>query len=122
MKTIEEMLAQLPNEEERDQFINIMQIIEDPLSRDILGKLASPHSPILANKIPEKLFNQSKINILSRIKKMVDMKLIESTFEKSEKEGIAYKKYDITEYGEKIVSTHAKYELKRHSQLLSKTR
>jgi len=120
MKTIEEILSQISNTQEREQLINIIQIIEDPLSRDILGKLASPHSPILANKIPEKLFNQPKIHVLSRIKKMVDMKLIESTFENSE-EGVAHKKYDITEYGKKIATTHAKYELEKHSQLLSKT-
>lgn len=120
MKTIEEMLSQIPDEQEREQLINIMQIIEDPLSRDILGKLASPHSPILANKIPDELFNHPKINVLSRIKKMMNMELIESTFETSGK-GIAYKKYDITEYGEKIASIHAKYETEKHSQLLSKT-
>jgi len=120
MKTIVELLSHISDDAEREQFINIMQVIDDPLSRDILGKLASPHSPILANKIPEKLFKQSKINILSRIKKMVDMKLIESTFETSE-DGLAYKKYDITKYGKVIALSHAQYETERHSQLLSKT-
>ena len=119
MKTIEEMLAQIPNEQEREQLIDIMQIIEDPLCRNILGKLASPHSPIVANKIPENLFKNSKINILVRIKKMVDRELINSTFETSE-EGMACKKYTITEYGKKIAQTHARSELEKHSQLLSK--
>ena len=120
MKTIEEMLSQIPDDQERDQFISIMQIIGDPLSKDILGKLASPHSPIFANKIPEKLFKQPKIVILASIQKMIKAKLIASTFEKSD-EGTSYKKYDITDYGEQIASTYAKYEVDKHSQLLSKT-
>lgn len=120
MKSIQEILAQIPDQQERDQLINIMQVIQDPLSRDILGKLASPHSPILANKVPTKLFAESKINILSRLKKMVDMELVESTFETSD-DGMSYKKYEITKYGKNIAVQHAKSELEKHSQLLSKT-
>jgi predicted transcriptional regulator len=120
MKSIEEILAHIPDPVEREQLINIMQVIEDPISRDILGKLASPHSPIYANKVPTTLFKQSKINILSRLKKMADMKLVESKFETSE-DGLACKKYEITAYGKTVALKHAKSETEKHSQLLSKT-
>jgi predicted transcriptional regulator len=120
MKTIEEILAQIPDQSEREQLINIIQIIEDPLSRDILGKLASPHSPIIANKMPTTLLTQSKISILSRLKTLVDMKLVESTFETSE-DGMSYKKYEITNNGKHFATQHAKFEVEKHSQLLSKT-
>lgn len=118
MKTIDEILARVPDDE-RKQLINIIQIVEDPLSRDILGKLASPHSPILANKIPTSLFNHSKISVLSRLKKMIDENLVESNFETSE--GVSHKKYVLTEYGKTFALKHAKSEVAKHSQLLSKT-
>ena len=119
MKTIVETLAQISNEEEREQIINIMQIVEDPLSRDILGKLTSPHSPILANKISRIFTNQSKINILDRMKRMAEAKLIKSTLTDSD-EGMVCRKYEITKYGRKIAETYAKYEIEKYSQYLTK--
>lgn len=120
MKTIEEILEQIPDTSEREQLLNILQIIEDPISRDILGKLASPHSPIPANKVPATLFKTTKINVLSRLKRMVDMKLVKSEFVSSG-DGVSFKRYEITDYGKQMAMKHAKSETEKHSQLLSKT-
>jgi len=48
---------------------------------------------------------------------MSDKQIVKSEFETSQ-DGIAYKKYDLTEYGRSIANTHAKSEIEKHSQLL----
>jgi len=113
MKTIDEIFANMPNDD-REQLIDYIQIIEDPLSRDILGKLASPHSPIYSNNIPTMLFNAKEITILSRLKRMVNSKIIESKFVKEN--GKHVKKFDITEDGKTLATRYAKLEVAKHTK------
>lgn len=120
MKTITEILEQIPDEHERKHLVDMMGIVWDPLSRDILGRLASPHSMIRANDALEKLFGQPKVSVLARVYKMIDAKLVQSKFV-STGNGTSCKEYNITKYGRKIAGEHAKYEIERHSSLLIKS-
>ena len=117
MKTITEILKQIPNEWERKHLIDMMGIVWDPLSHDILGRLASPHSQIRANDALEKLFGQPKVSVLARLYKMIDAKLVRSKFVGTG-DGMSCKEYRLTEYGKKIAGEHAKHEIERHSRLL----
>ena len=56
MKTITEILSQIPDESERNHLVNMMGIVWDPLSLDILGRMASQRSPIRANDVLERTF------------------------------------------------------------------
>ena len=117
MKTITEILEQIPDESERKHLIDMMGIVWDPLSRGILGRLASPHSQIRANDALEKLFGQPKVSVLARLYKMIDAGLVESKFV-STSDCMSCKEYRLTKYGRKIAGEHAKYEIARHSKLL----
>ena len=117
MKTITEILEQIPDESERKHLIDMMGIVWDPLSRDILGRMASPRSPIRANDALERIFGQPKVSVLARTYKMIDAGLVQSKFV-STGDGMSCKEYSITEYGRKIAWEHAKYEIARHSKLL----
>ena len=119
MKTITEILSQIPDEQERKHLLTMVQIVCNPLSRDILGRLASQRPPVRANDMLEKIFGQPKVSVLARMYEMIDAKIVQSKFVNMG-DGMSCKEYSITEHGRKIAEQHLKREIRRHSQLLVK--
>lgn len=94
---------------ERTQLGGFVQILNDPLSRRILAKLASPHTPMCLNDLPLKQLEASdSISVMSRLHKFEEMNLVESKMVKHS--AGAYRTFDVTAAGRSIVEKYMKKE------------
>jgi predicted transcriptional regulator len=96
---------------ERSQLCNFMQVLSDSLSRKILAKLASSHTSMCLNDLPLKQLEVAdSISIMSRLHKFERMNLVKSKMIKHESG--AYRTFDITDAGRRIVKKYLKKEAK----------
>ena len=69
------------NDMDRQEIQNTMQVVgmlTEPLTRRIMAKLASKHSPIAANDVPTDLLKASKPQIISRLSRLERFGLVRS--------------------------------------------
>lgn len=113
MMQIEKILEKL-DDAERTELGSFIHILCDPLSRNILAKLACPHTPMSLNDLPlRKLDAENSVSVMSRLHKFENMNLVESEMVKQESG--TYRTFQITEQGKKIVEKYMKKELKRYN-------
>lgn len=94
---------------ERSQLGAFAQMINDPLSRNILAKLASPHTPMCLSDLPLKeLQAKDSVSVMSRLHKFEQLKLVESKMVKHESG--AYRTFEVTSQGRTIVDKYMKQE------------
>ena len=109
-----EILGKLPGGSEKEIF-RLAGMLTDPLTRDILAKLDSKHSPILTNDIPTGLLRAEKGKIMSRLYKLHKIGLLTST---PMKKGDGFcKEYAINEHGSSLVRKYMRSESKRYAEL-----
>ena len=112
MVEIEKILEKL-DEAERTQLGSFIQMLHDPLSRNILAKLASPHTPMCLNDLPlKKLDADNSVSVVSRLHKLESMNLVES--EMIKQDSGAYRTFHITDGGREIVQKYMKVESDRY--------
>ena len=89
---------------ERQQVFQFAEMLTDPMTRRIMAKLASTHSPITTDKLPIDLLKGSKAAIISRLSRLKRAGIISS--ESVESEDGFCKRYSINENGEELVSKY----------------
>lgn len=108
MVEIDKILEKL-DADERSQLGGFVQMLNDPLSRKILAKLASPHTPMCLNDLPLKQLEASdSVSVMSRLHKFEGMNLVESKMIKHQSG--AYRTFDVTAEGRTIVEKYMKKE------------
>ena len=73
-------------------------LLSDPISRQLLGKLASPHSPILATEYPIK--GHSRNLVLMTLHRLEAVGVVKS--EMIEQQNSLVRQFEITELGRKV--------------------
>ena len=87
-----------------------IKIVNDPLGRKILAKMASPKSPICYEHIPLDLLGGSKIGVMSMLKTMEEIGLAES--EMTQRDTGVFRTYSVTAEGRSLVEKHMQKEAK----------
>lgn len=104
VKSISKLLDKLTVEQK-----NHLVVLNDPMTRKIMAKLASKHSPIMANDIPlGKLGIENEVSVLSRLSFLEKSGLATSTKEKNK--GKFTKKYTLNSKGIALVNSEMKRE------------
>lgn len=97
------------NDQQLNDTLTSLSVLADPLSRKIMAKLASKHSPIAVNAVPTKMLNASKAAIISRLCRLESYGLATSV---REKDGdLTYNVYKLNAVGERLVKNHMSVEL-----------
>ena len=113
MLQIEKILEKL-DEAERTELGSFIHMLHDPLSRNILAKLASPHTSMCLNDLPlEKLDATDSVSVMSRLHKFENMNLVESKMVKLGSD--AYRTFHVTAQGKQIVEKYMKKEFERYN-------
>lgn len=113
MIEIDKILGKL-DESERAELGSFIHMLHDPLSRNILAKLASPHTPMCLNDVPlEKLDANDSVSVMSRLHKFENMNLVKSEMKKHNSG--AYRTFSITDGGKEIVQKYIKKESERYN-------
>lgn len=103
MSMYEQILSKLGSEDrkELDKFILAMS---NDISRNILRKLASPHSPISTEELPLKEIGGSKVSSLGWLDNLEKMGFVNSDLIR--KGDRFYRVYDITDHGKTVVKKY----------------
>lgn len=103
MTTYEQILARL-GDTERAELDKFIFALSDDLSKNILRKLASPHSPISSDELPSRELGGSKVASLRWLDMLEDMSFVRSELVKK---GERYcRVYDITNKGREVVQKY----------------
>jgi len=109
MVTYQELMAKL-GEQDQIELKKFVHFLSDDLSRNILLKLASPHSPIGSEDLPLKeLGKHSKNAALHELNDMEKCKVVESEMKKLN--GRYHRVYDLTDEGKIFVREFVPAEL-----------
>lgn len=100
MKTASNVLDKMDDQQLQDT-LRSLSVLADPLTRKIMAKLASKHSPIAANNIPVEQLNASEPAIISRLCRLESYGFATTT--KCVDDGMSYKVYSINETGRRMV-------------------
>lgn len=92
--------------------LSFISVVADPLTRRIMAKLASKHSPIAVDAVPTKLLNASKLQIVSRLCRLERQGLVTSK-RKNMEDDTFYKEYSINDNGRALVDSHMSNELSK---------
>ena len=111
-RDVGEILGKLPEGSERELF-RLAGAMADPLSRNILAKLDSKHSPILTSDIPTGLLGAKKGAIMSRLYNLHNLGLLTSEPKKTES-GYC-KEYAINGHGRSIVRNYMRSESQKYA-------
>ncbi len=104
VKGISEILGKLTQDQK-----NHLVILNDPMTRKIMAKLASKHSPITSNDIPlDKLGIKNEVSVLSRLSFLEKNGLATSTNVQSN--GKHAKRYTLNSKGMALVDSEMKRE------------
>ena len=113
MVQIEKILEKL-DDAERTELGSFIHMVNDPLSRNILAKLASPHTLMCLNDLPlESLDANDSMSVISRLHKFENINLVESKMVKQDSG--AYRTFSVTAQGKQIVEKYIKKESKRYN-------
>ncbi|MGI0045840.1 MAG: hypothetical protein ACREBB_01440 [Nitrosotalea sp.] len=83
------------NKEEKEKFLEGMSILDDAISRKIIAKAASPHSPVAIDEFPE----FSETSMARHLHLLAGAKLLQPVWEGSKK------KFAITDFGRAVDTT-----------------
>lgn len=103
MVTYEQVLSKL-GLEERKEVDKFIMIVSDDVSKNILRKLASEHSPISFDDLPSKELGSSKVISLNRLDVLEEMKWVTSDLEK--KGEYHTRVYSITDEGRDVTQKY----------------
>ena len=94
-------------------YLKMAGVISDPLTRKILAKLSSKHSPINTNAIPIDKLNAKKLQIINRLARLENVNLVTSELIKSDN-GYC-RRYTANDNGKSIAKQLLSKELKEFS-------
>ena len=97
------------DEQDREKTLQFVSVLADPLTRRIMAKLASKHSPIAVNNVPAERLNTTKPQIISRLCRLERYGLV--TSHKKTTDNVFYKEYSINENGRRWVDGYMRDEL-----------
>ena len=109
MNSVNEILGNL-NEVQRGKTLEFAGALADPLTRRILAKLASNHSPISVDNIPTNLLNAQRPEIISRLSRLERYGLVSSN--NITKNGTVHRRYEVNKTGKDLVHKYMKEESK----------
>jgi predicted transcriptional regulator len=98
------------NDNDKTYLSKFIKVVNDPLGRKILAKMASPKSPICYEHVPLELLGGSKIGVMSMLKTMEEIGLAKSAMEK--REAGVFRTYSVTSEGRSLVEQHMQKEAK----------
>jgi len=103
MVTYEQVLSKL-GLEERKEVDKFIMIVSDDVSKNILRKLASEHSPISFDDLPSEELGSSKVISLNRLDVLEEMKWVTSDLEKKGEHHTRV--YSITDEGRDVTQKY----------------
>lgn len=101
MKNTSNVLAEM-NDQDLQDTLRSLSVLADPLTRRIMAKLASKHSPIAANAIPTDMLEASEAAIISRLCRLESYGFVTAAKNHPDDETF-YKVYSINETGRRMV-------------------
>ncbi len=111
LNVIDEIFGKLSTEQ-KYKVAQFSHIVNDPLSRRVLAKLASPHTPMCLDDMPiAKLQVTSPASVLSKLNLLERAGLVYSEMAKHDS-GV-FKTYHATEQGKETVVKYMKAEAKQ---------
>lgn len=113
MKNLDALTSSM-SDEDKMQLFEHCELINDPLARDILGKLASEHSPIFADQTNQD-FQTESVNVLCNLTDMQNKGYVSSELTKRDGSKPRVRKFTITESGKKFAQTYAQAEINKHN-------
>lgn len=99
-----DQIVQKLGSEERQQLDKFVLAMSNDVSKNILRKLASPHSPISSEELPMKVIGGSKVTSLGWLDQLEDMGFVKSEMQR--KGDRFFRVYDITDNGKEIVKKY----------------
>ena len=109
MNPVNEILGNL-NEVQRGKALEFAGALADPLTRRILAKLTSKHSPISVDNIPTQLLGAQRPEVISRLSRLERYGLVSSN--NMTKDGTVHRRYEINDAGKELVHKYMKEESK----------
>lgn len=111
---IENIMSKL-SVNDQQEMARFSHIVNDPLSRRVLAKLASPHTPMCFNDIPlAKLDTTSTVMVISKLNLLEKAGLAESKMIKNSN-GSVYKTYHATDVGTETANKYMRIEAEQYS-------
>ncbi len=97
-----ERIMEKLDEDDKAYLSKFVKIVNDRLARNILAKMASPHSPICYDNVPlEELGGDNKFRIMSLLNTMEQIGLAKSEMVKRPKG--SFRQYHVTDEGKNLV-------------------
>lgn len=108
MKVTGNIIDNLDDQQLSDTLLSL-SALADPLTRRIMAKLASKHSPIAVNAIPTEKLQASSPDIISRLCRLESYGFVTSI--KKTDNGSFYRVYSLNSTGQRVVKNHMATEL-----------